>query len=73
MKLLRCAGLACEYLSPDALEAEWAAIEGGHCVCLASLDRADRRARLRACGKLRDRGGRPLVRILAQPRLPGLV
>jgi hypothetical protein len=72
MKLLRCAGLACAYLSPAALEAEWAAIEGGHCVCLASLDRADRRARLRACGKLRDRRRRLLVSVLVQPLLPGV-
>jgi hypothetical protein len=73
MMTLRCPGLGCEMLSLLALERDGAAIAAGFCLCRDSLARADRRQRLRACGKLRDRDRRPIVRVLAQPRLPRLV
>lgn len=52
MKELCCPGLACEMLSPLALEIDGAAIAAGFCLCRDSLVRADRLQRLRVAGKL---------------------
>jgi hypothetical protein len=67
MQALRCLGLGCEYLQPAAREEYAGDLLSGFCLCRQALERADRRRRLRAAGKLRDRG----LLVSPAPGVPG--
>lgn len=61
MRALCCPGLGCEYLQPAAREEFAGELRAGVCLCRRALERADRRRRLRAAGRLRDRLSPTLV------------